>query len=270
MVGLATYKVSVSRTPSSCGLRLHFATHSYRSPTKAVCGHCHTEMARSLSLSICMKWFVQNHSSPCHRLIFTKPTALGTGRGDRDRTCDLMVPNHARSHLRYAPIFEWVFALTDGTIFLPISALRLKIVKSTYELVGLIGIEPITNRLWAGSSSNWAKVPLVLPLGLEPRSSSNLEAMPGYKPGARPIELREHICSSFRAATMILSSLLVRPHRFYEHFVSMNDVFVVLCCQYGAWLLNYSIISRKNRSHISMRRNWLIDIKIFLLDNFYT
>ena len=26
------------------------------------------------------------------------------GRGDRDRTCDLMVPNHARSHLRHTPI----------------------------------------------------------------------------------------------------------------------------------------------------------------------
>ena len=25
------------------------------------------------------------------------------GRGDRDRTCDLMVPNHARSHLRHTP-----------------------------------------------------------------------------------------------------------------------------------------------------------------------
>ncbi|CAG9712770.1 hypothetical protein CNEO3_1500006 [Clostridium neonatale] len=28
---------------------------------------------------------------------------LNSGRGDRDRTCDLMVPNHARSHLRHTP-----------------------------------------------------------------------------------------------------------------------------------------------------------------------
>ena len=25
------------------------------------------------------------------------------GRGDRDRTCDLMLPKHARSHLRHTP-----------------------------------------------------------------------------------------------------------------------------------------------------------------------
>ena len=29
--------------------------------------------------------------------------AIPFGRGDRDRTCDLMVPNHARSHLRHTP-----------------------------------------------------------------------------------------------------------------------------------------------------------------------
>ena len=27
-----------------------------------------------------------------------------TGRGDRSRTCDLMVPNHARYHLRHTPV----------------------------------------------------------------------------------------------------------------------------------------------------------------------
>ena len=32
---------------------------------------------------------------------------------------------------------------------------------------------------------------MVLPLGLEPRSSSNLEAMLGYKPSVLPVELRE-------------------------------------------------------------------------------
>ena len=26
------------------------------------------------------------------------------GRGDRSRTCDLMVPNHARYHLRHTPM----------------------------------------------------------------------------------------------------------------------------------------------------------------------
>ena len=29
-----------------------------------------------------------------------------TGRGDRIRTCDLMVPNHARYQLRYTPMRE--------------------------------------------------------------------------------------------------------------------------------------------------------------------
>ena len=60
-----------------------------------------------------------------------------------------------------------------------------------------MGLEPIrfaaTVFETASSANSDTQACLVLPLGLEPRSSSNLEAMPGYKPGVLPIELKEHI-----------------------------------------------------------------------------
>ena len=49
---------------------------------------------------------------------------------------------------------------------------------------------------------------MVLPLGLEPRSSSNLEAKLGYKPSALPIELREYIDLSLQVVTVLLNILL--------------------------------------------------------------
>ena len=46
-------------------------------------------------------WSITDIRYP-HILFFNLERLIG--RGDRDRTCDLMVPNHARSHLRHTPI----------------------------------------------------------------------------------------------------------------------------------------------------------------------
>ena len=58
-----------------------------------------------------------------------------------------------------------------------------------------MGLEPIrlatTVFETASSANSDTQAYLGLPLGLEPRSSSNLEAMPGYKPSVLPIKLRE-------------------------------------------------------------------------------
>ena len=41
-----------------------------------------------------------------------------SGRGDRDRTCDLMVPNHARYQLRYASInLGYLYTITYFFLF---------------------------------------------------------------------------------------------------------------------------------------------------------
>ena len=45
-------------------------------------------------------WSITDIRYP-HILFFNLERLIG--RGDRDRTCDLMVPNHARSHLRHTP-----------------------------------------------------------------------------------------------------------------------------------------------------------------------
>ena len=46
-------------------------------------------------------WSITDIRYP-HILFFNLKRLIG--RGDRDRTCDLMVPNHARSHLRHTPV----------------------------------------------------------------------------------------------------------------------------------------------------------------------
>ena len=60
-----------------------------------------------------------------------------------------------------------------------------------------MGLEPIRLATavfdTASSANSDTQACMVLPLGLEPRSSSNLEAMLGYKPSVLPIELREHV-----------------------------------------------------------------------------
>ena len=46
---------------------------------------------------------VSNHALPKKR-IFVRLVSILTGRGDRIRTCGLMVPNHARYQLRHTPM----------------------------------------------------------------------------------------------------------------------------------------------------------------------
>lgn len=81
---------------------------------------------------------------------------------------------------------------------------------------------------------------MVLPLGFEPRSSSNLEAMPGYKPGALPIELREYMVPeagvepvSFLRRRGILSPFPV-PFGYSGMFVLLRVTLLFYCIEKAA------------------------------------